>query len=99
MEVLTAKGSKVCKAKCSKCHGRKEQGQFNGHDAGTKLRGNYANLTTEVISIEVIRGGAQMPKFANLSDQDIAVVATYNRKSSSHQLGITNVHEINELSR
>ena len=38
-----------------------------------------------------------MPNFAYLSDQDIAVVATYIRNSSSHQLGITNVHEINEL--
>jgi cytochrome c len=58
MEVLTAEGSKVCKAKCSKCHGRTGQGQFNGHDAATKLRGDYANLATEEITIEVIRGGA-----------------------------------------
>ncbi len=58
MEVLTAEGSKVCKAKCSKCHGPKGQGQFNGHDAATKLRGDYANLATEEITIEVIRGGA-----------------------------------------
>ena len=58
MEVLTAEGSKVCKAKCSKCLGRTGQGQFNGHDAATKLRGDYANLATEEITIEVIRGGA-----------------------------------------
>ena len=77
MEVLTAEGSKVCKAKCSKCHGRTGQGQFNGHDAAPKLRGNYANLATEEKIIEVIRGGAKMPNFAYLSDQDIAVVATY----------------------
>ena len=99
MEVLTAEGSKVFEAKCSKAHGRKGQGQFNGHDAAPKLRGNYANLATEEITIQVIRGGAQMPNFAYLSDQDIAVVATYIRNSSSHQLGITNVHEINELRR
>ena len=99
MEVLTAEGSKVFKAKCLKAQGRKGQGQFNGHDAAPKLRGNYANLATEEIIIQVIRGGAQMPNFAYLSDQDIAVVATYIRNSSSHQLGITNVHEINELRR
>ena len=99
MEVLTAEGSKVFRAKCSKAHGWKEQGQFNGHEAAPKLRGNYANLATEEIIIEVIRGGAQMPNFAYLSDQDIAVVATYIRNSSSQQLGITNVHEINELRR
>ena len=58
MEVLTAEGSKVCKAKCSKSHGRTGQGQFNGHDAATKLRGDYANLATAEITIEVIRGGA-----------------------------------------
>ena len=69
MEVLAAEGSKV--------HGRKGQGQFNAHDAAPKLRGNYANLATEEITIQVIRGGAQMPNFAYLSDQDIAVVATY----------------------
>ena len=89
MEVLTSEGSKVCKAKCSKCLGRTGQGQFNGHDAGTKLRGDYANLATEEITIEVIRGGALMPMFAYLSDQDITVVATYIRNSSSQQLGIT----------
>ena len=58
MEVLTAEGSKVYKAKCSKCHGWKGQGHFNGHDAATKLRGDYANLATEEIPIQVIRGGA-----------------------------------------
>ena len=40
-----------------------------------------------------------MPNFAYLSDQDITVVTTYIRNSSSQQLGITNVHEINELRR
>ena len=58
MEVLTAEGSKVYKAKCSKCHGWKGQGQFNGHDAAPKLRGDYANLAREEITIQVIRGGA-----------------------------------------
>ena len=58
MGVLTAEGSKVCKAKCSKCHSRKGQGQFNEHDAATNLRGDYANLATEGITIQVIRGGA-----------------------------------------
>ena len=99
MEVLTAEGSKVHKAKCLKVHCRKGQGQFNAYDAAPKLRGNYANLATEEIIIQVIRGGAQMPNFAYFSDQDIAVVATYIRNSSSRQLGITNVHEINELRR
>ena len=97
MEVLTAEGSKVCKAKCSKCHGRKGLGQFNGHDAATKLRGDYANLATEEITIEVIRGGAWMPMFAYLSDQDIAAVATCIQNSFSNQLGIANVHEISKL--
>ena len=97
MEVLTAEGSKVYKAKCSKCYGRKGQGQFNGHDAAPKFRGNHANLATEEITIQVIRGGAYMPKFAYLSDQDISAVATYIRNSFSNQLGIANVHEINKL--
>ena len=97
MEVLTAEGSKVCKAKCSKCHGRTGQGQFNEHDARTKLRGDYANLATEEITIEVTRGGALMPMFAYLSDQDIAAVATCIQNSFSNQLSILNVHEINKL--
>ena len=99
MEVLTAEGSKVCKAKCSKCLGRTGQGQFNGHDAATKLRGDYANLATEEITIEVIRGGAWMPMFAYLSDQDIAAVATCIQNSFSNQLSIPNAHEINEFRR
>ena len=99
MEVLTAEGSTVCKAKCSKCLGRTGQGQFNGHDAATKLRGDYANLATEEIIIEVIRGGAWMPMFAYLSDQDIAAVATCIQNSFSNQLSIPNAHEINEFRR
>ncbi|MEL0219052.1 MAG: hypothetical protein VXA39_00455 [Deltaproteobacteria bacterium] len=38
-----------------------------------------------------------MPKFAYLSDQDIAAVATCIQNSFSNQLGIANVHEINKL--
>ena len=99
MEVLTAEGLKVYKAKCPKSHGRKGQGQFNGHDAAPKLWGNYANLGTEEVTIQVIRGDAYMPKFAYWSDQDIAAVATYIRNSFSNQLVIANVHEINKLRR
>ena len=40
-----------------------------------------------------------MPNFAYLSDQDIAVVATYIRNSFGNQLGIANVHEINKPRR
>jgi len=98
-EQLISAGSKIYRAKCARCHGRKGQGQFNGHDAAPKLRGNYANLDIEEITIQVIRGGAYMPKFDYLSDQDIAAVATYIRNSFGNQLGIANVQEINELRR
>ncbi len=101
VQLLRGLKGKVCKAKYLKMpdHGRKGQGQFNGHDAAPKLRGNYANLATEEITIQVIRGGAYMPKFDYLSDQDIAAVATYIRNSFGNQLGIANVQEINELRR
>jgi mono/diheme cytochrome c family protein len=98
-EQLISAGSKIYLAKCARCHGRKGQGQFNGHDAAPKLRGNYANLDIEEITIQVIRGGAYMPKFDYLSDQDIAAVATYIRNSFGNQLGIANVQEIYELRR
>ena len=98
-EQLISAGSKIYRAKCARCHGRKGQGQFNGHDAAPKLRGNYANLDIEEITIQVIRGGAYMPKFDYLSDQDIAAVATYIRNSFGNQLGIANVQEIYELRR
>ena len=38
-----------------------------------------------------------MPKFAYLSDKDIAAVATCIQNSFSNQLSIPNVHEINKL--
>ncbi|MBT6728528.1 MAG: cytochrome c [Deltaproteobacteria bacterium] len=98
-EQLISAGSKIYQPKCARCHGRKGQGQFNGHDAAPKLRGNYANLATEEITSQVTRGSAYIPKFDYLSDQDIPAVATYIRNSFGNQLGIANVQEINELCR
>ena len=40
-----------------------------------------------------------MPKFAYLTDTQIATVVTYIQDSFSNQLGIANVYEINELRR
>jgi mono/diheme cytochrome c family protein len=96
-EELISAGSKIYRAKCARCHGRKGQGQFNGHDAAPKLRGNYANLATEEITIQVIRGGAYMPKFDYLSDHDIAAVATYIRNSFGNKLGLVTVEDISKL--
>jgi mono/diheme cytochrome c family protein len=53
-EELISAGSKIYRAKCARCHGRKGQGQFNGHDAAPKLRGNYANLDIDEITIQII---------------------------------------------
>ena len=97
VEVLTAEGSKVYRAKCSKCHGKTGWGQEYGHDAAPKLRGNYANLATEEITIQVIRGGAYMPKFDYLSDHDIAAVATYIRNSFGNKLGLVTVEDISKF--
>ena len=40
MEVLTAEGSKVFKAKCSKCHGKTGWSQGYGDDAAQNFEGN-----------------------------------------------------------
>ena len=85
---------KIYRAKCARCHGQKGQGQFNREDVTPKVQGNYANLATKKTTIQIIRGGAYMPKIDYLSDQSLA---THIRNYFNNKLGNSNVDKVYEL--
>lgn len=91
---LTDQGGRLYRSRCAKCHGRKGEGQRQGHDAAPRLVGNFARLSVEEIAVQVIRGGSYMPPFDSLTDREIAAVATYIRNSFGNDLGIATEAEV-----
>ena len=87
-EVLIAEGASVYRNRCARCHGSNGQGQWYGHDAAPRLDGNFARLSVKGITVQVIQGGTYMPPFDNLTDREIAAVATYIRNSFGNNYGI-----------
>ena len=94
LEVLIAEGASVYRNRCARCHGRDGQGQWYGHDAAPRLDGNFARLSVRGIAVQVIQGGSYMPPFANLTDREIAAVATYIRNSFGNNYGIATEEEV-----
>lgn len=96
LEDLTAAGAGVYRNRCARCHGRNGEGQRYSHDAAPRLAGNHARLSVKAIAVQVIRGGAYMPPFDSLTDQEIAAVATYIRNAFGNNHGIATVEEVAE---
>ena len=94
--VLSAEGESVYRNQCTKCHGRNGEGQWYGHDAAPRLSGNLIRLSVKEIAAQVIQGGTYMPSFTNLSNREIAAVATYIRNSFGNNHGIATEEEIAE---
>lgn len=83
-EALKAKGEQVYSANCAGCHqatGKGLPGVFPALD-GSK---NVADKAY-VINI-LLKGKGGMPAFAQLSDEELAAVATYIRNSWSNKFG------------
>jgi len=93
-EKLIAEGASIYRNRCARCHGRNGQGQRYGHDAAPRLDGNFARLSVRKIAVQVIQGGTYMPPFSNLTDREIAAVATYIRNSFGNNYGIATEEEV-----
>ena len=96
---MTAEGASVYQSQCARCHGRNGEGQQQTPDTIPRLAGDYANLSVREIAVQVIRGGSYMPPFGNLTDREIAAVATYVRNSFGNNLGIATEEQVAENRR
>ena len=96
LDGLMAEGATIYRSQCARCHGRNGEGQRQGHDAAPRLGGNFARLSVSAIAVQVIRGGSYMPPFHDLTDREIAVVATYIRNSFGNHHGIATEEEVAE---
>jgi mono/diheme cytochrome c family protein len=97
LEVLIGEGASVYRNRCARCHGRNGEGQWYGHDSAPRLDGNFVRLSVRGIVVQVIQGGTYMPPFANLTDREIAAVATYIRNSFGNNHGIATEEEVTEI--
>jgi predicted lipoprotein with Yx(FWY)xxD motif/cytochrome c5 len=81
-EQMTA-GEAVFNSHCAVCHGAMGQG-----GTGVKLAGNSVLGDSQLVISQILRGGRVMPPFASqLSDSDVAAVATYIRNSWGNSYG------------
>lgn len=88
LDALIEEGGGIYRAQCSRCHGKKGEGQRLGHDAAPRLGGSFARLSTARMLPQIIAGGAYMPPFRSMSDREIAAVATFVRNSFGNDLGL-----------
>ncbi len=96
-EGIMIEGKSVYRYRCAECHGRNGEGQRGTHHAAPGLSGYSARMSVRKIAIQVIRGGAYMPPFASLTDQEIAAVITYVRNSFGNDYGLATAEEVAEI--
>jgi mono/diheme cytochrome c family protein len=65
------------------CHGTDAQG-----GAGPALAGNAFLASASAVANQIVNGGGYMPPFGQLSDRQIAAVATYVRNSFTNSFGV-----------
>ncbi len=75
---------------CAGCHGNEGQGVV-----GPPLAGNQRLQDTEYVINQILHGGGGMPAFKiQLSDEQIAVVATHERTSWGNDFGAVSVEQV-----
>lgn len=79
---LMTEGGSVYATYCSACHGAAGDG-----GTGPALAGSQVLTSIGTISSQVIDGGVRMPAFSQLSDRQIAAVATFIRNSWGNAFG------------
>jgi mono/diheme cytochrome c family protein len=77
-------------AHCNICHG-----QMGSGGAGPALRNNRMLAVTDYVVAQILLGRGIMPSFANqLSDQEIAAVATYIRTNWGNRAGAVDAGKV-----
>lgn len=91
-EAFLALGQQVYDAHCVSCHGAN-----GGGGVGVPLAGNdYLEDTAYVIE-QIMFGGGFMPGFGQLSDEEIAAVASDVRTSWGNDYGLVSIEEVEQL--
>jgi len=89
LEELMGEGASVYSSNCEACHGAEGEG-----GAGPALAGSQLLSSIGTIARQVIDGGERMPSFSQLSDRQIAAVATFIRNSWDNEFGIVTEEDI-----
>jgi predicted lipoprotein with Yx(FWY)xxD motif len=92
MAQLMGTGKQVFSNNCAVCHGAQGQG-----GRGIKLAGFSGLSSTSAVVHQILRGSEFMPSFADqLSNKQIAAVATYIRNSWGNSFGPVSVKEVGQ---
>ena len=70
---------------CAACHGAEGEGTVGPRLAGNPLLASAGSVAAQILSGNPDRG---MPAFDNLSDREVAAIATYVRNSWGHDYGL-----------
>jgi mono/diheme cytochrome c family protein len=90
MAALMSVGEPIFTRVCSACHGA-----AGGGGEGPALAGNERIASISLIMDQVIRGGAYMPPFGALyNDEQVAGVATYIRNSWGNSFGAVTAEQV-----
>jgi predicted lipoprotein with Yx(FWY)xxD motif/mono/diheme cytochrome c family protein len=97
MAALLARGEliyhRLAQPSCASCHGADGEGI-----SATGLVGSQLARRTQLIVRQILTGGSFMPPFGGqLSDADIAAVATFVRNSWGNDFGPVSEEEVSEL--
>lgn len=89
---LMDRGEDVFSRNCAACHGAEGEGAQGPELAsGTRTIANKDRLIRQIL-----RGGERMPSFKQLSDNDVAAVATFVRNSWENDHGPVAAEEVSE---
>lgn len=90
-DVLT-QGRNVYRGNCAACHGAE-----GGGGSGPTLAANDKLQNEERILRQILKGGSFMPPFGGqLSDEEVAAVATHIRNSWDNDFGLTTPEEVKQ---
>lgn len=84
--------SRTASPPCASCHGQNGEG-----GVGPKLAGNDRLSDQSLVIRQILRGGQFMPSFGEqLSDQQVAAVATYVRNAWENNFGAVTEEEVSQ---
>ncbi|MGD9738551.1 MAG: c-type cytochrome [Bauldia sp.] len=82
VDALVRQGGPLYRSNCQACHGANGEG-----GAGPALAGYSRLSATGSVATQIVHGGAYMPAFGQLSDEQIAAIGTYIRNSWGNAFG------------
>ena len=89
MAALIEDGENVFSRNCAVCHGPEGDG-----GEGPRFAGNQLLVSVSTTLDQVLLGGAYMPPFDGMSNDDIAAVATFIRNSWGNEFGMITADQV-----